>query len=173
MIEVSYWINLGVILCIICAVVFNKLTNSPLCGWSSNRTLDKSFDELCADNVSHGAYCKAKRVGMVWFIGSLIAMILNIVSFMISCYYDKYKTQVQKGEREHNPIPKNLAIYLNLICGIVIVLSAISFQYGQDICDAKMSNFGSSMILTYIAAAILLTFVFCIFPLAIIFCVFA
>ena len=98
---------------------------------------------------------------------------MNVVAAVINCQYDKYVSDIKNDKRSDNPLPRNCAAYLNLITGIIIISSNIIFEFGQNVCLDGPSNWGSSMISSYIAGAILLTFGFWIFPLSIMVCLFA
>jgi len=167
----SFFINFFAVVLLGFAMGINELTSTQ-CGWNMDKEANKSFGDLCSDDDENG-YCEAESVGFVWLIGNIIALVLNITAAMVNCQYDKYASDVENNKRTNNPLPRNCAAYMNLITGIIIILSNIIFEYGQDVCDNGASNWGSSLISTYAAGAILLTFGFWIFPLAIMVCIFA
>lgn len=167
----SFFINFFAVVLLGFALGINDLTSTQ-CGWNMDTKLDISFSSLCSDAGNSG-YCEAEKVGYVWFIGSIIAMVMNIVAAMINCQYDKYAADIKNGKRSDNPLPRNSAAYINLITGIIIITSNIIFEFGQNVCLDGPSNWGSSMISAYTAGALLLTFGFWIFPLMLMVCIFA
>mmetsp|Transcript_33387 Transcript_33387/g.53494 ORF Transcript_33387/g.53494 Transcript_33387/m.53494 type:complete len:246 (-) Transcript_33387:86-823(-) len=167
----SFFINFFVVILIGFALPMNELTHGGShCGWNKDKALGTTFDDLCKDGMQE--YCMAQSMGLIWFIGCCIGLILNVASCVVNCMVDRYQMQMENGERAKNPIPKNCSAYLNGGCGLLFVLSGIAFQYGQTACDASMRNFASSLITSYAAAVILLTFGFWILPLSIMLCIF-
>ena len=151
----SFFINFFAVILIGFALGINELTAN--CGWNKDTNLDMSYKSLCTRDKESG-YCDVGTLGIVWMIGSALAMIMNILAAIMNCQFDKYETDKKNKKRENNPLPKNCSAYLNLFSGLILVFSNILFYSGQDMCSEESEDLGSSLISTYAAGGMVLTF---------------